>query len=341
MKILIIVASHGMGGLEKHCIELSNGLVKRKNIDVIFAGHGFYKEHLSPNINFQEINLSGSRHNPFTLIALYRIIQAQQPDIIHAQANKAGYLLANLKPFITAKTLLTVHGYKKRFPTLKAFNHVIAVSKKALSKVNYSQSSVIYNGIPPFQGQAYSKTEICDQFNLDVTKPLFVAVGRLAPVKQFHKLIQHWPEKKANLLIIGGGELQESLTKLTEQAHKDKYIKLNGPRDDIEAILPGCDICVFSSEREGFPYVFIESLLSKTPVISTPVSDFPDILPKDALSKSDLSDFSQLVENWSDNLDSLLNDYQDVFLFAQDNLTLDKMLNHHLDIYSNISTTSK
>ena len=36
-----------------------------------------------------------------------------------------------------------------------------------------------------------------------------------------------------------------------------------------------------TSDNEGFPYTFVESMFCKTPFISTPVSDMPKILNKD------------------------------------------------------------
>lgn len=339
MKIMIIVASHGMGGLEKHCIDLANGLSQQPSLNVIFVGHSFYGDKLNSAVTFQKTDLSGSRLNPFTLLKLYRLIRNLKPDVVHAQANKAGYMLAKISGFIQSPCTLTVHGFKKKLPNTTAFKSMIAVSEKAKSRIKHANAQIIYNGIQPYKGEIYTKEQICEEFELASEKPLFIAVGRLAPVKRFDRLIHNWPEDSANLLIVGTGDLFESLhTQITKQG-KEHAIKLSGQRHDVEALLSGSDICIFSSEREGFPYVFIESLLSHTPVISTPVSDFPSILPAFSLCQPDGTDLKELILNWVNNKTDLLQKYQPIFEFAEHNFTLDNMLQQHINHYHQLINT--
>ena len=52
-----------------------------------------------------------------------------------------------------------------------------------------------------------------------------------------------------------------------------------GQRGDVGDILAAADLCVISSEREGFSFVMAEALQAGTPVISTDVADMRSILP--------------------------------------------------------------
>lgn len=103
--------------------------------------------------------------------------------------------------------------------------------------------------------------------------PFLVTMGRMNYQKgQWHliramrKIAEKYPDVK--LLLLGDGELRESLEALIQKYQLEQNIILCGFLDNPFAILKKCDLYVFPSLFEGFPNALIEALAAGTPCIS-------------------------------------------------------------------------
>jgi glycosyltransferase involved in cell wall biosynthesis len=96
------------------------------------------------------------------------------------------------------------------------------------------------------------------------------------------------------------------------------------------------DAFVISSDREGFPYVLVESLLNKVPVISTDVSDIKEIIGPDYIV--DVGDVSGLADKMKQMVNSkhLTISYHQVFEFAERTLTVEAMLSEVKRLYRHL-----
>ncbi|MNI20298.1 putative glycosyltransferase EpsD [compost metagenome] len=74
---------------------------------------------------------------------------------------------------------------------------------------------------------------------------------------------------KAKLLLAGSGPLFESCQELAGQLGVSKHVHFLGHRNDIDKILPLCDIAVASSTREGLPVNIMEAMACGLPVIAS------------------------------------------------------------------------
>ena len=114
-KITMVMAGDEEGGLEKHVVELSNGLASR-GYQVSVIAHEKYKARLSQHIQFVPVDLSKSRRNPLVLWQLFTAIKITQPDILHVQANKAVAMVAPLLKWLKIPSVATLHS-RKKIPT--------------------------------------------------------------------------------------------------------------------------------------------------------------------------------------------------------------------------------
>lgn len=73
----------------------------------------------------------------------------------------------------------------------------------------------------------------------------------------------------AKLLLAGDGPLIEDCRQLAMELHVEHMVHFLGYRNDIECILPMCDIAVASSLREGLPVNIMEAMACGLPVIAT------------------------------------------------------------------------
>jgi glycosyltransferase involved in cell wall biosynthesis len=106
--------------------------------------------------------------------------------------------------------------------------------------------------------------------------PFLLAVGRLAPQKDFSTLIRAFaemrrrrPDRPARLLILGEGEERPLLERLVAEIGCGDDVQLPGYADNPYAYMAAARGVVLASRYEGLPTVLIEALALGTPVVST------------------------------------------------------------------------
>lgn len=330
MKVVQVMGGSGEGGLEKHVVELSNAM--SAFCELVVIAHPKYRSRFSDAVIFEPLDLSKSRKNPVLLYRLLRIINTHQPNIVHAQANKAALLIATIKPFLNCKTVVTIHNLKKNLKFISKFDLSIGVSQGVAAQFeNAVSQKVVYNGIPL---PDVTKKPDLPSFS-DNSLPMVLAVGRLVPAKGFDILLGAWEGVHANLMIAGDGPDKALLERqLEESEHLKGHVRLLGHRDDVPCLIAGADLVVISSRREGFSYVFSEALLSEIPVISTDVPIPNEILPSKCICEIENAEALRvLIQQALVSLRELPEYYAPVFEYAKQNLTIDTMVQKTLTAY--------
>jgi len=334
MRICQILAGDEEGGLEKHFEELCNRLVPYHEIHVI--AHEKYRERFDPKIIFHALDLSKGRRNIIMLYRLRQIVNTIDPDILHAHANKAVDMVATIKRFLhpSIRLIATLHSKKRKLRNFEKFDHVIGVSYEVLKEVKNPHQSVVYNGIELKHKEKDSG--FLAQFGI---KDGFVvcAVGRLEKVKNFSLLIHAVKDLDVKLLIVGEGSERETLHTLVKDLSLEEKVVFTGFRKDVPDILVNSDLCVISSDREGFPYVMVEALLLSTPVVSTNVSDMKMILPDSlVVPVNDEKKLMETIRHTQKNYADTMKNYTESFAFAKEHFTLDKMVDNTLKVYNKV-----
>ena len=115
-------------------------------------------------------------------------------------------------------------------------------------------------------------SEKCDLVHQDCIN--LIAVGRLDKFKCYKHLLRAYKlvterSKNTKLIIVGDGEERDSLIKLTEKLHLNKYVVFVGNAGNPFAYMGKSDIFILSSYMEGFPNVIVEAMACGLPIIST------------------------------------------------------------------------
>lgn len=323
MKVLMFMGGDGEGGLEKHFVELANGLAEY--CELVAVGHAKYAQRFTPRIRFHALDLSRSRRNPLMLWQLSRLVRQEKPDLIHAQASKAARILATLRRWLPGRKVATIHNLKKPRAFYADFDRCICVSRNAGEHLGLSRYSVIYNGVdarpvipvPPVDG-----------------KPRVLAVGRLVEAKGFDILVEAWQSVDAELWIAGDGPLEDALRQQIKDLGLVARVKLLGHRTDVSELLDQSHLVVISSRWEGFSYVFAESLLAGRAVVAT---DVP--VPNEVLDRSLIVDrenpeaLAATTSRALGDLDDFYRQYQPYFAFAREHFTRERMVSHTYSLY--------
>ena len=327
LTIALLIATPGTtwGGMEKHTADLAKALANRGH-SVHVIGHKTYRDRFPAGVQFHPLPVQLGRRNLWLQLALRRRLRELSPDIVHAQGNKAAQLAAKTGKLASAR-VGTVHGTKSSHKAFDRLDEVIAVSPRILASLRHPRKHLIYNGVEPRDQRM--TTVAGPKLPSGVTN--VIAVGRLETVKGFDALIRAWAmlgdsTHRCHLTIFGEGSQRSQLEKFIRQSKLEQSVTLAGFREDLAPVYDKAELTVISSEREGFPYVLAESLLSGCPVVSTPVSGPRDILPESSLSAGHRDrDLAELITRALSDLETLKQSEQPAMDFARKTLTINAM----------------
>lgn len=341
MKVCLIIAGklEKLAGLEKHFIELVNGL--SESIDVTVISHDTYSIHfLNKSINFIPLDLSKSRYNIFTYIKLYKLFKSNNFDIIHSQANKATFFASNLKSlFKNTKFIATIHNKKNKVSYFNNMDLVIGVSDFVSSQIK-AETKTIYNGIKVEDFINSKEIDLKKELNIKNNFPIVTSIGRLVKAKGFDILIESIVNFNANLLIIGSGPLEGELIKLINKNNLQDRVYILGFRDDVANIIKSSQCIVISSLNEGFSYVFAETLCSEIPLLSTDVADIKKFIPTDFLIKEKNKDsINYSISYFFENKEKL--SFESYYTLAKKKFSIKNMIDETKNEYTKIIRKEK
>ncbi len=154
-----------------------------------------------------------------------------------------------------------------------AVSHGVARGVSQAAGLPLSRIRVIYNPVITADVIARSRQAPDHPWLSPGQPPVILAVGRLAPAKDFPTLIRAFAEvrrrRAARLIILGEGEERPALTALASQLGVADDVALPGFRENALAYMAGSAVFVLSSAWEGLPTVLIEALAAGARVVST------------------------------------------------------------------------
>jgi glycosyltransferase involved in cell wall biosynthesis len=336
MKVCQLLLSQGDGGLEKHVRDLSIQLTESGHTVSVVADKTFLSS-LPAAIKRYPIPARLGRRNPLLQLLIRNTLRQINADIIHAQANKAAYVLSKVSPALTGITVGTVHNIKRDVRSFTQLDHVITVSHCLAERFKRSRTSVIYNGIV---APTVNAMDLLEEFALMPQAPVLLAVGRLVPAKGFDTLLHAVNGLKLNLVIVGDGPERRSLQKQVTLLSPATRVCLAGHRSDVASLMAAADAVLISSRREGFSYVLSEALLTGCRVLATDVPVANEVLPADLITpvestylfRERLVSLLAAPSHWS----SLMSKPYEV---AQRGMTLTAMTQHTLTTYNKLVAT--
>lgn len=308
-KIIFISYSMSGGGAEKVCYLIANELNKNSlfSIDlVLFKKEGEYLKEIDPSI---KIHMLSPVLLKFALIgkilALAKIFRTIKPDIIVSFAEWPNTIssfakrisVPNAKLFINEQNTNTfINNYKlyrvswithclakKSYMTA---NTIICCSKavenSVLESLKKKVTKVIYNPVDIDLAKLKSKEFLSHPF-LDQKNIILTAIGRFHPQKDYETMIKAFSiayklNQNIRLFILGTGNLKSNIENLTIQLKCSDAISFEGFQDNPYKYLVRSDTLIHSAIFEGFGNIFIESLSSGTPVVTTDCNTPKEIL---------------------------------------------------------------
>jgi glycosyltransferase involved in cell wall biosynthesis len=215
-------------------------------------------------------------------------------DVIHGQSSKGGAIARLAGATTTSAVVYTPHCIITMSPAIGALergiyglaeralarvtNRILAASEEEydhLCELGISQERVrlVLHGLGP--PPSASKQALRAELGLPAHALVIGFVGRLCAQKDPALALRAFAEVARTrpdvwLAVVGGGELEANCVALARELGVAERVAWLGYRSGYEAML-AFDLLVLSSAYEGLPYVMLERLFARLPLVTTPV----------------------------------------------------------------------
>ncbi|MBL8030569.1 MAG: glycosyltransferase family 4 protein [Candidatus Doudnabacteria bacterium] len=304
MNILYIITQADGGGAQKYVLTLA-----RHFKGTIAAGNEATQLFTdAANLRLKTYNLQHLKRNispANDLLAIFEIrslIKKINPDIVHLNSSKAGFLGSLACIGLKTKVVFTAHGFifnepmpgwKKTFyisleKLASAFrDFTITVSnadKKSALDNNLTQENkvqTIHNGIPKLTFleslQARSHLNLPEEYFIFGTIANFYTTKGIDVLIEAISLLNTNTLTKCKFVIIGNGPELKNLELGIKNLELEKaviFIQKNQAWQYLQAF----NAFVLPSRKEGFPYTLLEAMQAGLPIAATRVGGIPEAL---------------------------------------------------------------
>lgn len=304
-RVTFVAAGLRCGGIERALVSLAGAMLERGHqVTVItFAPESTDFFRLAPDAPRVSLNIRLGAPTPLLqlwsttrarLQALRAAIDASQPDVVisHAPQINVPTLLAMRGSVVPV--IVTEHGdvpvrpeadrpwlwkkwiwYRLRRYCYPSAFRIVSVSRaidRSFAWLPAERRAVIHNPAPSIP--AHASTHSALPVGLDPHRPWMISMGRLSHAKghdllltAFARIAPQFPQWQ--LVIIGDGELRESLHRLADELVHKNQVVFTGALASPFALLGRAQFFVLASRYEGFPMAVAEALACGLPVIAT------------------------------------------------------------------------
>lgn len=302
IKIFLFIDSFMIGGMHKQMLYLFRNIDKNKFSPVVCVldDHGNLKE---------DYYLTGSKiynlnwkytGDLLPIFRLYKILKKEKPDLVFI-TEAVNFIYYRITKFFIFNRIIHIGSFRaltfwKGHLNLfynyldillskwfYSFCDEIVVNSMAM-KNNYNkilnpkiskQLAVIYNASDfKFDYNSFSK-ELKKHLGIN-SEIIITQVSRFDPWKDFETLVYAINElkKKAyniKLILVGDGPLKEKIQNLILKTKLDDEILIVGETNNVFQYINISDICVLSSNGEGFSNAILEYMSFAKPVVASNV----------------------------------------------------------------------
>ena len=246
---------------------------------------------------------------------LIHIFIQEKPDIIHLNSSKMGAmgavaaLTAKLLTFnFKTRIIFTVHGWGFRedrnilqrmaiFATswisARFHHHTVVINSAdhadARTFIPYKKITFLPLGIssPSFASRADSRAFFKNTSGQNIDKNTFIIGATAELVKNkglsylvdaLGRVVSQSKQPDIHCVIMGEGQERNRLSERIKALNLGSHISLVGFVPNCHHYLPGLDLFVLSSVKEGLPYALMEAMAAGLPVIASHVGGIPDMI---------------------------------------------------------------
>ena len=237
--------------------------------------------------------------------ALRRIVERRAPDIVLTHQVKSHLLMKLSGLWRQYPWVAFHHGYTTTDRKVRAYNlfnrwslpaadRVVTVCEAFAGEllaagVKRKRIHIQHNSIRPEPLQSSEEAEaLRKRLGIAKDESLVLSVGRLSREKghvdllcAFNHLRQNNPGTKSTLVIAGDGPERASLAAAATSFGFSESVIFSGEVSNVQPYYAAADVLVLPSLSEGSPYVLLEAMAAKVPIVATAVGGVPEIVEEE------------------------------------------------------------
>ncbi len=305
LKILHVIDSLDIGGMERVVIDVANGLDAAKFDQIVccLSRRGEAANELHDDVRCIDLG-KGDKADRWMPWKLARLIRRERPDIVHSQS-WSGVDTALAMMFAPSVKLVhsehgrnfhDLHGQSwarriaRRWLYQRA-NAVFAISAEVREfycrQTNFplERMQVIPNGVDLRRIDAADGSDVREELGIEPEEFVIGTVARLDKnkdtltlVRAFAELMPIKPDAALKLLIVGDGEQRSPLEQFVSERGLNRNVIFAGVRRDVPRVLKAMNVFALSSLSEGMPMTVLEAMAARLPVVATAVGALPEMV---------------------------------------------------------------
>ncbi len=301
LRVLVVITRGEAGGAQVHVRDLVLGLRARVHYEVAVGDDEFLTQELRAAgvcvhvLRDLQRDLSPSK-DLAALRALFDLIGALRPHLVHTHSSKAGQLGRLAAAARGVATIHTAHSWSfsdgirlrrkalaipveaamarltHRFIVVSEADREVALRYRVARE---EQVRVVHNGVldTGFRARPGSSTN-----------PIVAMVARMADPKQHTLLLRAIATIRApwRVRFIGDGPDRRSVERTAGELGIADRVDLLGVRSDVAALLAESHVGALISRQEGFPLAVLEAMRAGLPVIASDVGGVAEAVGHEA-----------------------------------------------------------
>jgi phosphatidyl-myo-inositol dimannoside synthase len=273
-----------IGGIERHCYELHRRLADRHPVKLLALGRASL--------------LHLAWFMPYIFVVAWFMAVFRRVDVIYFADGVAGSLAPFLRPFTSARFVVTIYGLELTYSNsaarglmrrgAAACDRVVVISEatRRITQelgVPAAKLHLVYVGIEPLELDAVACDGLRQAFEQEhglrfAQDRVLLNFGRLVPRKGVAAFLEKGMallEEDIRLVIAGGGEDWDRIVGLRrDMGLEQRIILVAAPDDETIAMLrASADLFIFPNvptpnNIEGFGMTHLESMYAGTPAVA-------------------------------------------------------------------------
>lgn len=297
---VVVPGLNQIGGAERQAMVLAKGLSSRgwRVSMVALSGRGgaAAEELCDAGVELVSLEMRKGLADLRGWVRFHRWLKCERPEVLHAHLPHAAWMarwsrVAAHVPVVvdtlhssSTGTVGRHFGYalsQRLSDRVTAVSRATALAHLAAKMVHPHKLSVVPNGvdIDAWRPDPQVRAEIRRELGL-AEEFLWLAVGRLAPVKDYPTLLRAMAKtkEKSRLVILGEGPQLNALAWLARELGLESRVTFAGFDSNVRRWMQAADGFVLSSRYEGLPMVLLEAGACGLPAVATDVAGTREVI---------------------------------------------------------------